>query len=216
MLFAQTLRVFAALFDTRHFIASPYQFGQDNDEAIQSGAFWFYYRMGFRPVTRPLTKLAADEWARLKRSRTRRTPARTLHRLAGCDLVLSIPGSKRNERFAESNLARVAAAVTKSVARRSPAARPQFTEETAGQVRRLLGIKANHLRTPSACCSLTRMAPIVHLIGNQVRHWSARERRALRTLVLSKCNLTERPYVRAMAAHERFRKALQSAVRSTR
>ena len=27
----------------------PYQIGQDNEEAIQSGAFWFYRKLGFRP-----------------------------------------------------------------------------------------------------------------------------------------------------------------------
>ena len=46
-----TLRV---LFDADTFSVPPYQLGDGNDEGIESGAWWFYYKLGFRPrIPRP-------------------------------------------------------------------------------------------------------------------------------------------------------------------
>ena len=46
----QLLRVFRQVFHIKTFEVEPYQFGLDNPEGIVSGAFWFYYRFGFRPA----------------------------------------------------------------------------------------------------------------------------------------------------------------------
>ena len=39
----------------------PYQLGHGNEEAIESGAFWFYRKLGFRPGRADLQKLAERE-----------------------------------------------------------------------------------------------------------------------------------------------------------
>ena len=49
-LWTQMLRAFHTLYGSRRFVINAYQFGAGNAEAIQSGAFWFYYRLGFRPA----------------------------------------------------------------------------------------------------------------------------------------------------------------------
>ncbi|MBK9983286.1 MAG: hypothetical protein IPP15_12935 [Saprospiraceae bacterium] len=53
---AQLLRVYKHVFKLSYFEVEPYQFGLDNPEGIASGAFWFYYRFGFRPLTPSGTK----------------------------------------------------------------------------------------------------------------------------------------------------------------
>jgi hypothetical protein len=35
------------LFDVDSFTINPYQLGDGNDEALASGAWWFYYKFGF-------------------------------------------------------------------------------------------------------------------------------------------------------------------------
>ena len=50
-LWVQVMRVYHHLTGCTRYIANPYQFGADNDEARKSGAFWFYYRLGYRPVS---------------------------------------------------------------------------------------------------------------------------------------------------------------------
>ena len=65
-LWAQTLRAFRTLFGTRRFVINGYQFGAGNSEAIASGAYWFYYRLGFRPSLAENASLAAAEAERLQ------------------------------------------------------------------------------------------------------------------------------------------------------
>ena len=49
-LWTQMLRAFHTLYGSTRFVINAYQFGAGNAEAIKSGAFWFYYRLGFRPA----------------------------------------------------------------------------------------------------------------------------------------------------------------------
>ena len=48
-IYAQVLRCLCHLMGTTCVSVYPYQLGHDNDEAIESGAFWFYRKLGFRP-----------------------------------------------------------------------------------------------------------------------------------------------------------------------
>ena len=89
-LWAQTLRAFRSLFGVRRFIVNGYQFGAGNAEAIASGAYWFYYRLGFRPTSTEHQRLAEAEAARLQADGGR-SPAATLRQLARGDLVLDLP-----------------------------------------------------------------------------------------------------------------------------
>src|SRR3974390_1229506 len=60
----------------------PYQIGQDNEEAIKSGAFWFYRKLGFRPGRPDLLALAEKEEKQIARDPEHRTSSRTLRKLA--------------------------------------------------------------------------------------------------------------------------------------
>lgn len=76
----------------RVFHLAPYQLGRDNEEALASGAFWFYYKLGFRPVPPALARLAAAEAARLRAHPGQRSPRRLLARLAQGRMVLGVGG----------------------------------------------------------------------------------------------------------------------------
>ena len=75
-LWAQMLRAFRTLFGTRRFVINGYQFGAGNSEAIASGAYWFYYRLGFRPSLAENASLAAAEAATPASPSGRANPAR--------------------------------------------------------------------------------------------------------------------------------------------
>ena len=57
----QVLRLLHQRLGAECFSVYPYQIGQDNEEAMDSGAFWFYRKLGFRPVRRELERLAERE-----------------------------------------------------------------------------------------------------------------------------------------------------------
>ncbi|MDQ3805929.1 MAG: hypothetical protein M3416_19125, partial [Acidobacteriota bacterium] len=55
--YARLLRVFRQVLGARVFSVDPYQLGHLNEEGLESGAFWFYRKLGFRPVAPRLLKL---------------------------------------------------------------------------------------------------------------------------------------------------------------
>ena len=89
-LFCQVLRVYGQRFGVEHFIAEPSQFGGGNREGLESGAFWFYYRLGFRPVAPALAKLAAHEFERMRREPRYRAPLSVLRRFTKSDIELRV------------------------------------------------------------------------------------------------------------------------------
>ena len=49
---ASVLRTYAQLFAVERFVVEPYQFGARNREALESGALWFYFRLGLNRALR--------------------------------------------------------------------------------------------------------------------------------------------------------------------
>jgi hypothetical protein len=115
-LWTQMLRAFRTLYGSGRFVINAYQFGAGNAEAIRSGAFWFYYRLGFRPAEPAVAKLAAREAARIANNRSYRSDARTLRALASCDLHLDLPGYDARDFFDESLLAKAGARAARVLA----------------------------------------------------------------------------------------------------
>ncbi len=81
-IYAQALRCLRALTGAKCISIYPYQIGQNNDEAIDSGAFWFYRKLGFRSGRTDLRALCEREEKKITANPKYRTPPRTLKRLA--------------------------------------------------------------------------------------------------------------------------------------
>jgi hypothetical protein len=90
-IYAQALRCLRALTGATVFSIYPYQIGQNNDEAIDSGAFWFYRKLGFRPGRPDLEKLCEREEKRIAANPKYRTPPRTLKLLAEAHMFYEGP-----------------------------------------------------------------------------------------------------------------------------
>lgn len=86
----QLLRTYRQVFGLRYFEVEPYQYGLDNPEGISSGAFWFYYRYGFRPLDKELKQLAAKEALSIKNTRGYRSPEKTLIRFTEANIGLDM------------------------------------------------------------------------------------------------------------------------------
>jgi hypothetical protein len=89
-LFAQLLRVYSQRYAVVQFAVEPYQIGKNNPEGIQSGAFWFYYRLGFRPVQPELAEIAGREYAKIRETRAYQSGHAILKKLANSDLLLRL------------------------------------------------------------------------------------------------------------------------------
>ncbi|MEJ2128100.1 MAG: hypothetical protein P8X81_04580 [Woeseiaceae bacterium] len=183
-LWTQVMRVYHSLTGCTRFIANPYQFGGGNTEALRSGAFWFYYRLGYRPVLQDVRKLAQKEFAKIRRNRDYRSDNRTLRQLASCDMHLTLPGAKASEFFDERWFETVSMLATQSLAEAGKDARRR--------------------------CSA--LEPIIASVRPE--NWGARDRRLTRELLRAKQGELELPYARLLARHDKFLKSLQKKCRS--
>lgn len=86
----QLLRSYRQAYGSDYFEVEPYQYGADNPDGIKSGAFWFYYRYGFRPLDDKLKKLAYDEFEKIKSVKGYRTSERTLLRFTESKIALNL------------------------------------------------------------------------------------------------------------------------------
>jgi hypothetical protein len=93
-IYAQALRCLHALTHATCISIYPYQIGQNNDEAIDSGAFWFYRKLGFRSGRPDLQKLCEKEEEKIAANPEYRTPPRILKRLAEANMFYDIPDAK--------------------------------------------------------------------------------------------------------------------------
>lgn len=93
MMMSQVLRLYRGLFGVAYFEVDAHQFGLDNPEGITSGAFWFYYRHGFRPIDRALYHRAEQERERLSRRSGLRTSAKMLRGFTGSNVALNFGDS---------------------------------------------------------------------------------------------------------------------------
>jgi hypothetical protein len=92
MLFAQLYRLYHLRFGANCFQVDPYQIGQKNEDAISSGAFWFYHRLGFTPDDAKLLQLANEEDASRKADKKYRSTAAVLRQFAKAEMLLNLSG----------------------------------------------------------------------------------------------------------------------------
>ena len=88
LVFAAVLRLYHGHYHANRFVVKPYQFGKNNADGLRSGAFWFYYKLGFRPVTAALKKMAADENEKKQQQPDYRTPVAVLKQFTAAPVEL--------------------------------------------------------------------------------------------------------------------------------
>lgn len=84
----QILRVYRQLFGVCYFEVEPYQFG--NEDALQTGAFWFYHKFGFRPKDTNIDKLANTEVKKIEKNKAYKSSIQVLTQLATGNIALHI------------------------------------------------------------------------------------------------------------------------------
>jgi hypothetical protein len=202
-LFARLLAATRHVFGATRYSIEPYQIGDGNDEAIDSGAWWFYYRFGFRPGLAPVAALARREAARARARPGYRSPPATLRQLARAHLYYA-PQSDAPRR-----LPPIAAALERATARLAAAGGgPDAQAYCEAQARRLTGLRSTAGFSRSERLLWRRWAPLL-AAAPTIARWPAADRRALVELARAKGGRDEREFLRAFAAHARLRRLLR-------
>ena len=192
------------LFGCKDFSVEPYQLGASNDEGIESGAWWFYHRLGFRPQAGPARRIAARELARRAANIRYRSSPRTLRALARWHLFYSLePG--RAAALARSHHW---LATATQAARRYREFEPEARRDASVvDALTLLGRAKPPRLTSAERRMLGRWAPLVLVF---IRHgrWSPGDRQRLLRVILAKAGRSERDFQQQLLRHARLRALL--------
>lgn len=203
-LFGQVLRVYHQHYRVDQFMVDPFQFGAGNTDGIRSGAFWFYFRLGFRPVDPDLAESAVAHWARLSADRSYRTPPAVLRRLATCKLRLDVAGPGGDE---APDLLELGLCVTSMVAARFKGDLASARQWAIRRVRRELGAGPAAGWPPEQRRAFDQLALAVAMIPD-LGDWTAAQKRSLVTLMRAKGGPRERDYALRAQEHARLGAAL--------
>ena len=202
---ARTMAMMRHVFDGRSFTLEPYQLGEGNDEGIASGAWWFYYKLGFRPRNPKIRKLVKAELDRMKTDPRHRSSPKTMAKLAKDYLYFEPPGVKAPywPRLASIG-AEVAGLLAGGGAGDTALPDGDFSSVVLEAPRRAgAGAKA----------AWTAWVPIVALIPGLER-WSADEKQELVRVILAKGGRRDSEYLKLFDRHSKLGDALRQVTRA--
>jgi len=201
-LLARLMSATRHVFGATSFSLEPYQLGQGNDEAIDTGAWWFYHKLGFRPLAAEARRIMRTEMARRRLNPRHRSSSRALRALARHHLFFDLdPGPSRGLAPVEAVLARSSA----WLARRGGGSGAEDAADEAA--RRIVGLRSLAALSRGERLAWRRWAPLIASWPGVTR-WPQGERRALLDIVRAKGTAPEVEYLLRVAAHPRLAKAL--------
>ena len=200
--YAQVLKLLNQVLGATCFSIDPYQIGFNNDEAIDSGAFWFYRKLGFRPIRPELRRLAEGEEKKIRADRNYRTSRRTLRRLSTGHIVYELPGSRMGfwDGFQVRNLG---LAVSRRMAEAFDGNARLARAGSVRDVARSLDVRTDDLEQDERQAFET-LALVLALIDG-LDQWTSREKKDLIEIIRAKARGSEADYARLMQNHEKLR-----------
>jgi hypothetical protein len=188
---ARMLAMLHHVLGARSFTLDPYQLGKGNDDGIESGAWWFYYKLGFRPRAAAVKRVMRDELQRLRANPRHRSSPATLRKLAEGHLVFDIdPGRP----VPLPPTTRIGLSLADSLAARSTC------KNAAREAMRRTGARSLAGWTPGERLAWQRWSPLILTLPG-VSRWSAANRRALVRIVRAKGGVSETAFLARFNAH---------------
>lgn len=208
-LYARTLNIFRHLLGVTAFSLDPYQIGFENEEGIESGAFWFYRKLGFRSTDPDVMKTVLNEERKMATRPGYRTSAGTLRKLARAPMVFELDKTDNRstsgdwDRFQVRN---IGLAVARLMARNFEGDAVRMRADSVKSLTRLLGIRTDTWREMELT-ALSYFAAMLMLVKDLPR-WSEDAKQALVKIIRAKATSDESAYLKLMQKHTLLRRAM--------
>lgn len=203
-IFGRVLRLLNQVYGVTSFSIDPYQLGHENVEAIESGAFWFYRKLGFRPTSRAVVKnLAAEERKILGDAKHRSSP-RTLRRLVVGNVLYEMDPRTAGD-WDRFHVRRIGLAVERRMRERYGGDAGRARRGAAERIARILGLPPRS-RPESSFSDLVLVLDLLPGLPG----WTREEKTALAGIVRAKSGKEEIAYLHRLQRHARLRRALLS------
>jgi hypothetical protein len=204
-IYAKVLRLLHQLTNVTCFSVYPYQLGEGNEEAIKSGAFWFYRKLGFRPGRPELLALTQREEARIARTPGYRTSARTLRKLAAEHVFYEFGDRPRGlwDRFSIRN---IGFAVQRRMAQKFKGDPGKMRQQTSAWLARALRVDLDQWSELEQS-AFADFALVLAQVP-ELEHWTKVEKHGVAEIIRAKVGATDAEYLRLMQGHVKLKEVM--------
>lgn len=211
-IFGRVLAVVYDLFRPTDFTVMRYQIGYENDEALSSGACWFYYNLGFEPRGRAVVNLLRAEREKLRRDPRYRSPRRVLRRLSRENIYFHL-GEPRDELIGLFPYENIGHQVTRHIARAYGGDPIRAVQTATANVAQRLGV-TDLSAWPSAEREAFRRWSVMIELFPDLDQWSSAQKRQLIRILRAKGGTHEARFVRLSNRHQRLRTSIYQLARA--
>jgi hypothetical protein len=205
-LYARILGLMRQLLGVSVFSIDPYQVGHENEEGIESGAFWFYRKLGFRPVKPALLKLIEREEGRVARDPRHRTSAATLKKLAAGHLLFELSRQKSSRSWDKFEVRNIGLAVQRRMGLEYEGDAESIRDDSVLMVSRAL--RMNTRGWNQAELAALGNLSLVLALEPDLKDWHAAQKDLAALIIRAKAGRDEARYLKLMQKHAAFRDVL--------
>jgi hypothetical protein len=202
-MYARVLKIFRQMLGVTVFSIDPYQLGHENEEGIESGAFWFYRKLGFRPTLEPQAKILKAEERKLSARPSYRTSAMTLRELAAGHMLLETAPATNGSRWDNFRIRNVGLAVQHRMASLAGGDAGKLRRASRERVARALKVRVEDWKDAEQR-AFDDLALVLAMIPGLAR-WTEDEKLAAARIIRAKAGADESRYVRLLQRHSRLR-----------
>ena len=194
------------LFKADVFSIDPYQLGHNNTEGLKSGAWWFYYKLGFRPEDPEVRRLLRSELRCMRKNSRHRSSLVTLQKLSTEPMFFYLDRDKRDV-LAKLPLGELGLRISRLLADRFGADRERAIRTLSREAAKLLGVRALWNWPAGERLAWERWSPLILMLPG-ISRWRPEERRTLVKVVRAKGGRCESSFVTLFDKHRRLRRAI--------
>lgn len=204
-LYARTLHIFRHLLGVTAFTLDPYQIGHENEEGIESGAFWFYRKLGFRSTNPDVMKLVVNEEKKISSRSNYRTSASTLRKLAAAPMIFEQDKSNSGD-WDKFQVRNIGLAIVRRMGSKFEGDAKRFREEAVKKLNGVLGLSPGDWQEAEQP-ALSDFAATLSLVED-LHRWSDTGKQGLARVIRAKAGRDESSYLHLMQKHARLRSAM--------
>lgn len=204
-IYSKTLQLLHQVANVTCFSVYPYQLGADNEEAIQSGAFWFYRKLGFRPGKPELLAITEREEKKIAAKPGYRTPARTLRKLADEHAFFEF-GARARGQWDTFSIRNIGFTVQRLMAKKFAGDPARMRQQTVARLADTLHVRPEKWSEVEQA-AFADFAAVLALVP-ELSRWSSAEKRALVRVIRAKAGADEIEYLRRLQQHDKLKQAM--------
>jgi hypothetical protein len=201
-IYARLLRLLRQLLGVKVFSVDPYQLGHINDEGLASGAFWFYRKLGFRPIQPALIKTTLAEERKIASRKGYRTSTRVLRQLVSGHVLFETQDTSRGD-WDRFHMRHLGLAVQRRMAGSAGGDARRLRKASEAAVAHALGVQAEKWKEPERTAFKNLSLTLALIPG--LSRWSRNEKSQLVGIVRAKAGADEARYLRLLQDHPKLR-----------